>query len=113
MIGAAPELSTVSGVPIRVAVADDSLLVREGIQHMLADAPEIELVAVTADRDTLMEAVERLDPEVVLTDIRMPPGHGTEGVDVANALRESHPQIGVIVISQYAEPHYAVALLEH
>lgn len=98
---------------IRVAIADDSLLVREGIQHLLAGVDEIELVAVSENQDALMASVARNAPDVVLTDIRMPPGQGTEGVEIAKALWESHPGVGVIVISQYAEAHYALALLEH
>jgi DNA-binding NarL/FixJ family response regulator len=98
---------------IRVAVAEDNLLVREGIQHLLSGVPEIELVAVSDNRDALLAAIENDAPDVVLTDIRMPPGHATEGVDVAKEVRESHPELGVIVISQYVEPHYALALLEH
>lgn len=98
---------------IRVAVADDSLLVREGLQHLLEGAPEVELVAVSADRDSLMEAVETDPPDVVLTDIRMAPTRAAEGIEVADALRESHPEVGVIVISNSVAPHYAIALLEH
>jgi DNA-binding NarL/FixJ family response regulator len=98
---------------IRVAMADDSLLVREGIQRLLEGVDEIELVAVSENQDALMASVERNAPDVVLTDIRMPPGQATEGLEIAEALRESHPGVGVIVISQYAEAHYALALLEH
>jgi DNA-binding NarL/FixJ family response regulator len=96
---------------IRVAVADDSLLVREGIQHILEGVPAIELVGVCEDQKALMVVIERDAPDVVLTDIRMPPAQATEGIDIAMTLRESHPEIGVIVISQYAEAHYALALL--
>src|SRR5215218_148488 len=96
---------------IRVAIADDDLLVREGIEHILADAANVEVVAVTADYDALMTAVERDPPDVVVTDIRMPPQHADEGVKVALALRKSHPATGVIVISHYIEPDYALALL--
>jgi DNA-binding NarL/FixJ family response regulator len=98
---------------IRVAVADDSLLVREGIQHLLEDAPGVEVVAVSADRDSLMDAIETDPPDVVLTDLRMPPTLAAEGVEIADALRESHPEVAVIVISHYVAPEYAVALLEH
>jgi len=98
---------------IRVAVADDSLLVREGLQHLLEGAVEVELVAVHADRDSLMEAIETDPPDVVLTDIRMPPTRAAEGIEIADALRDSHPEVGVIVISHYVAPQHAVALLEH
>jgi DNA-binding NarL/FixJ family response regulator len=97
---------------IRVVVADDSLLVREGLQHMLEGLPQFDLCRVARDEETLIAAIEDELPDVILTDIRMPPGQSTEGLDVAKHLRETHPEIGVIVISQYAEPHYALALLE-
>lgn len=99
-------------MPIRIAVADDSLLVREGIQHVLADVPEIELVSLSTNETALMEAIDADPPDVVLTDIRMPPGLATEGVAIADWLRESHPEVAVILISQYVEPYYAVSLLE-
>jgi DNA-binding NarL/FixJ family response regulator len=97
---------------IRLAVADDDLLVREGIRHALGDEADIDIVAVAADRDELLDAVERESPDLVLTDIRMPPGHATEGIDIARVLRTSHPGTGVIVVSLYAHPEYALALLE-
>jgi DNA-binding NarL/FixJ family response regulator len=97
---------------IRLAVADDDLLVREGIRHALGDEADIDIVAVAADRDELLDAVERESPDLVLTDIRMPPGHATEGIDIARILRTSHPGTGVIVVSLYAHPEYALALLE-
>jgi DNA-binding NarL/FixJ family response regulator len=97
---------------LRLAVADDDLLVREGIRHLLRAEADIEIVAVAADRDELLEAVEREAPDLVLTDIRMPPGHATEGIDIARLLRTSHPGTGVIVVSMYAHPEYALALLE-
>jgi len=96
---------------IRVAIADDDLLVREGIEHVLAAAASVDVVAVTADYDAVMAAVERDAPDVVVTDIRMPPQHADEGVRVALELRKSHPAIGVIVISHHIEPEYALALL--
>jgi DNA-binding NarL/FixJ family response regulator len=96
---------------IRVAVADDDLLVREGIEHLLRTEPEIDVVAVATSRDELLEAVEREAPDVIVTDIRMPPSHTSEGVEVAQMLRTSSPQTGVIVISNYAEPEYALAFL--
>jgi DNA-binding NarL/FixJ family response regulator len=97
---------------IRLAVADDDLLVREGIRHVLRAEADIEIVAVAADRDALLEAVEREAPDLVLTDIKMPPDHATEGIDIARTLRTSHPETGVIVVSMYAHPEYALALLE-
>jgi len=97
---------------VRIAVADDSLLIREGIRQVLEGAPGIELVAVCDDRDSLLEAIDTTLPDVVLTDVRMPPSHQDEGIAIANQLRDTHPEIAVIVLSQYAEPGYVVALLE-
>jgi DNA-binding NarL/FixJ family response regulator len=99
-------------VPIRVALAEDSLIVREGIQQLLENAPDVEVVASCGDLQSLIEAVEADPPDVVLTDIRMPPSGTDEGIQLAARLRESAPQIGVVVLSQYAEPGYALALLE-
>jgi DNA-binding NarL/FixJ family response regulator len=99
-------------VPIRVALADDSLIVREGVQQLLASATDVEIVASCGDADALFDAVETEAPDVVVTDIRMPPSETDEGIRVAARLRESHPQIGVVVLSQYSDPGYALALLE-
>jgi DNA-binding NarL/FixJ family response regulator len=96
---------------IRVAVADDDLLVREGIEHLLGTDPEIEVVAVATNRDDLVEAIEREAPDVVVTDIRMPPKLQNEGVEIAQMLRTTSPRTGVIVVSHYVEPDYALALL--
>ena len=97
---------------IKVALADDSLIVREGIHQLLDTQPEVEVVAACADRDSLLQAVEEAHPDVVLTDIRMPPSNTDEGIWIAHQLRESHPQMGVVVLSQFADPSYALALLE-
>ncbi len=102
----------VRAVGIRVALADDSLLVREGLEQMLAADGAIEVVASCADLDSLLDAIESQRPEVVLTDIRMPPSKTDEGIQVATQMRGDHPGIGVIVLSQYSEPSYALALLE-
>jgi DNA-binding NarL/FixJ family response regulator len=98
--------------PLRVVVADDSYLVREAITHVLDGAPQVEIVATCEDGDDLRSAVETERPDVVLTDIRMPPSGDDEGITIANGLRETHPHIGVVVVSQYADPRYGVALLE-
>jgi len=98
---------------IRVALADDDLLIREGLHRLLETDPEIEVVAVAADAGSLLEVVERHLPDVVLTDVKMPPAYATEGIELARGLRQSHPAIAVIVVSQYAELHYALALLEN
>jgi DNA-binding NarL/FixJ family response regulator len=99
-------------VPIRVALAEDSLIVREGIQQLLASSSDVEIVASCGDLVSLTEAVEDASPDVVLTDIRMPPSETDEGIQVAAHLRETHPQIGVVVLSQYSDPAYALALLQ-
>jgi DNA-binding NarL/FixJ family response regulator len=96
----------------RVAIADDSFLVREAVAHVLAAADGIEVVATCNDRDSLLRAVEDESPDVVVTDIRMPPGNGDDGLRVAAQLRETHPDVGVVVLSQFAEPRYGLALLE-
>jgi DNA-binding NarL/FixJ family response regulator len=97
---------------LRVVLADDSYLVREAITHVLSAAPEIEIVATCADGDELRAAIERERPDVVLTDIRMPPSGDDEGITIARGLRETHPEVGVVVVSQYADPRYGIALLE-
>jgi DNA-binding NarL/FixJ family response regulator len=103
--------STVVAV-VTVALADDNLLVREGIQRMLAPALEVKVVAVCEDKESLLMAVERESPDVVLTDIRMPPSNDNDGIEIANSLRDSHPRVGVIVLSQYVDTSYVVALLQ-
>jgi DNA-binding NarL/FixJ family response regulator len=99
-------------VAIKVALADDSLIVREGIQQLLDTQPEVEVVAACGDPDSLLEAVEAAQPDVVVTDIRMPPSNTDEGIRIAHKLRESHPHVGVVVLSQFADASYALALLE-
>jgi DNA-binding NarL/FixJ family response regulator len=100
-------------VPIRVVLAEDSLIVREGIRRLLELEDEVEVVAGCGDLDSLLQAVETERPDVVLTDIRMPPDSSDEGIRAALILRETHPDLGVVVLSQYSEPAYALALLEH
>jgi DNA-binding NarL/FixJ family response regulator len=100
------------GQPIRVVLADDSYLVREAIMHVLDTEPGFDLVATCEDGDALVAAVDAERPDVVLTDIRMPPSGDDEGIAVANRLRATHPDVGVVVVSQYANPRYGVALLE-
>jgi DNA-binding NarL/FixJ family response regulator len=99
-------------VAIRVVLAEDHYLVREGVRRLLEADPEIEVVAACGDLPSLLAAVEEEQPDVVLTDIRMPPTGGDEGIQAAERLRTTHPEIGVVVLSQYGEPGYAVALLE-
>jgi DNA-binding NarL/FixJ family response regulator len=97
---------------IRLVVADDHLLVREGIRRLLETEPDIEIAAVCDDLDSLLAAVERERPDVVITDIRMPPGNTDEGIQAAVRIRATHPDTGVVVLSQYATPSYALALLD-
>jgi DNA-binding NarL/FixJ family response regulator len=99
-------------VAIRVVVAEDSLIVREGLQQLLSGSPTLEVVGAHGDVDALLGAVEQERPDVILTDIRMPPSNTDEGIRVADHLREAHPAIGVVVLSQYAEPTYVLALLD-
>jgi DNA-binding NarL/FixJ family response regulator len=99
-------------VPIRVVLAEDHYLVREGVRRLLETQPDVEVAAVCGDLDALLAAVEAERPEVVLTDIRMPPGRVDEGIQAALVLRETNPEVGVVVLSQYSEPAYALALLE-
>ena len=95
---------------IRVVVAEDTYLVREGIRRLLEPEPDIELVAACEDLPSLLEAIEAEQPDVVLTDIRMPPTSRDEGIQVADRLRETSPETGVVVLSQFAAPEYALAL---
>ncbi len=97
---------------IRVVLADDHYLTREGVRTLLEAHPEVEIAAVCGDLDSLLAAVGETQPDVVVTDIRMPPLGVDEGIQAATRLRETNPEIGVVVLSQYAEPGYALALLE-
>jgi DNA-binding NarL/FixJ family response regulator len=98
--------------PIRVVIAEDSYLIREFLAETLSQAPEVEVVAVCTSGKELQTATDMWHPDVVLTDIRMPPSGADEGIRVAARLRETSPETGVVVLSQYAEPSYALALLE-
>jgi DNA-binding NarL/FixJ family response regulator len=97
---------------LRVVVADDSFLVREALSHLLDTDPRVNLVASCKDGLELTARVEAELPDVVVTDIRMPPSGDDEGIAFANRLRQSHPEIGVVVVSQYADPRYGLALLD-
>ena len=97
---------------IRVVIAEDHHLLREGIRRLLESHDEVEVAATCGDLESLLAAVEVERPDVVVTDIRMPPGGGDEGIQAATRLRETHPETGVVVLSQYAEPGYALALFE-
>jgi DNA-binding NarL/FixJ family response regulator len=103
-------VSHVSAAAIRVALAEGDFLAREGITRVLERLDGIELVASCGDLETLRAEIERTNPDVVLTDVRMPPRHTDEGLRLAAELRSTHPRIGVIVLSEQAEPGYATAL---
>src|ERR1044072_7460278 len=94
-------------VVVRLVLAEDHLLVREGARRLLETQPDVEIAAVCDDLDSLLAAVDSESPDVVITDIRIPPGRPDEGIQAAARLRESHPDTGVVVLSQYAEPRYA------
>ena len=91
-------------MPIRLVLAEDHYLVREGLRRLLETQDELEVVAVCDDLDSLLAAVDAERPDVVVTDIRMPPGGTDEGIQAAARLRETHPEVGVVVLSQYATP---------
>jgi DNA-binding NarL/FixJ family response regulator len=97
---------------VRVVFAEDNYLVREGTAALLQASDEVELVGTAESLDELLAAVEEFEPEVVLTDIRMPPSNTTEGIDAARRIRADHPEIGVVVLSQFAEEEYAFELLK-
>jgi DNA-binding NarL/FixJ family response regulator len=97
-------------MPIRIVLAEDHFLLREGLRRLLEAEPDLEVVAVADSLDTLLEAVAAEEPDVVITDIRMPPTNLDEGIRAAEQLRETHPDLGVVVLSQYVEPGYAHAL---
>ena len=100
------------GSVIRVALAEDNVLLREGMSRLVAADKDLELVGVAADLPQLLAVIERCAPDVVVTDIRMPPTGTDEGIQAAAWLREHRPEVGVVVLSQYTAPGYAVALLE-
>jgi DNA-binding NarL/FixJ family response regulator len=97
---------------LRMVIADDHLLVREGVRRLIETDPDLEVAATCGDLDSLLAAVEAEHPDVVVTDIRMPPGNSDEGIQAAQRLRTTHPDVGVVVLSQYATPSYALAILE-
>ncbi len=96
---------------IRVAVADDSYLMREAIGQILAGLEGVDLVATCADGDALWDAIESQDLDVVIVDLRMPPSGELEGIGIGKRLREQHPRVGVVLLSQYAEARYGLELM--
>jgi DNA-binding NarL/FixJ family response regulator len=97
---------------VRVVFAEDNYLVREGTAALLQASDDVDLIGTASALEELLLAVEELKPEVVLTDIRMPPTNTTEGIDAARRIRSDHPDIGVVVLSQFAEEEYAYELLK-
>src|SRR5204862_5480570 len=96
---------------ISVFLADDNLIVREGVRALIGSAADMEVVGVASDYDELVAGAERAAPQVVVTDIRMPPTFQREGIEAAKLRRMRHPGTGVVILSQYDDPEYAVALL--
>jgi DNA-binding NarL/FixJ family response regulator len=99
-------------VGLRVVVAEDNALLREGLSRLIAAEPDLELAGTCGDLPGLLAAIDDEVPDVVVTDIRMPPSGTDEGIRAANTVRERHPGVGVVVLSQYANPDYALSLLE-
>jgi DNA-binding NarL/FixJ family response regulator len=99
-------------MPLRLVFAEDNFLVREGTSALLAESEDLEVVAAVANAVELLDAVSREQPDAVLTDIRMPPSHTTEGLEAAKRIRAEHPGVGVLVLSQYVEDDYAYDLLK-
>jgi len=97
--------------PISVFLADDNLIVREGVRALINARRDLKVVGVAADYDELVSGADDTQPQVIVTDIRMPPTFSREGIDAAREVRKRHPGTGVVVLSQYEEPEYAVALL--
>ena len=96
---------------IRVFLADDNLIVREGVRSLLELEPDLEVVGAATDYDELVSGVDATVPQVVVTDIRMPPRYESEGIDAAREVRKRHPGTGIVVLSQFDDPDYAVTLL--
>ena len=96
---------------ISIFLADDNLIVREGVRALLALEPDFEVVGTGADYDELVAGAEALAPQVVVTDIRMPPTFSQEGIDAAHEIRKRHPGTGVVILSQFDDPEYAISLL--
>src|SRR5262245_57356654 len=96
---------------ISVFLADDSVIIREGVRAMLRRDTDVEVVGVAQDYDSLVAGAEAAHPDVIISDIRMPPNFQREGIDACKEIRKRHPGTGVVILSQYDEPDYAVALL--
>jgi len=99
--------------PLRVVIAEDNYLVREGTRRVLEETNEVQVIAAVGTATELVDAVSRLHPDAVITDIRMPPGHQMEGITAAHEIRSTHPNVGVVVLSQHAAGAYAFELLKN
>lgn len=100
------------GEPLRVIIAEDNYLVREGTRQLLQTSGAVEVIATVGSAEELLHAVDRLRPDAVIADIRMPPHHHMEGIESAHRIRERHPNIGVVVLSQHSDEAYAFELLK-
>ncbi|HET9223403.1 MAG TPA: response regulator transcription factor [Roseiflexaceae bacterium] len=98
---------------LRIVIAEDNYLVREGTRRLLEDTGEVEVLAAVSSADELLDAVARMHPDAALTDIRMPPGHHMEGIAAAHTIRATSPRVGVVVLSQHPDEAYAFELLKH
>src|SRR3954447_22315223 len=96
-------IARVRVMALRVVFAEDNYLVRQGVTSLLTEVEDIDVVAVATDLASLLDAVAETSPDVVLTDIRMPPTHTKEGIEAARQIRSGHPDVGVVVLSQYVE----------
>lgn len=117
-MGAAARLLLNGRVPddagvLRVLIAEDAYIAREGTRRLLAESPGIEVVGVAADYDGVIEAATQLRPDVVLMDIKMPPTYSMEGIEAAHAIKQERPETGVVVLSQHDDEEYVWALLKH
>ena len=99
------------GRAIDVFLADDNLIVREGVRALIARNPDLRVVGVAADYDEVISGCAATEPQVLVTDVRMPPSYQREGIDAARQVRKRHPGTAVVVLSQYDDPEYAVSLL--
>jgi DNA-binding NarL/FixJ family response regulator len=95
---------------VKVVIAEDHYLVREGTRRLLESSGEVEVVAAVESTELLLDAVDRLRPDAVITDIRMPPTHQMEGIEAAHEIRSRHPEVGIVVLSQYVSSLYAFEL---
>jgi len=117
MSGAQPGLRLNRGVsenprPLRVLIAEDAYIAREGTRRLLEEQPGIEVVGTAADYDQVVSAARRLSPDVVLMDVKMPPSYSMEGIEAAHVLKQERPEVGVVVLSQHDDEEYVWALLE-